>query len=56
MIDFKEKISVSKQYKVLNLSRNFIYYTPKSGCEENFKIIVLLDRKYFETPFYGYRK
>ena len=56
MIDFKEKISISKQCKVLNLSRNFIYYTPKSGCEENFKIMVLLGRKYFETPFYGYRK
>ena len=38
------------------MSRNFIYCKPKSGCEENFKIMFLLDRKYFETPFYGYRK
>jgi putative transposase len=56
MIDFKGKISVSKQCKVLNLKRNFIYYLPKGEWEENLKIMLLMDRQYFETPFYGYRK
>ena len=56
MIDFNEKIPVSKQCKLLNLSRNFIYYTSKSESEENIRIMLILDKKYFETPFYGYRK
>lgn len=56
MIDFNEKISVSKQCNVLNLSRNFLYYTSKSESEENIRIMLLLDKKYFDTPFYGYRK
>ena len=56
MVDLKQKISVSKQCKLLNLSRNFMYYTPKPEREEDLKIMLLLDKKYFETPFYGYRK
>lgn len=56
MIDSNEKMSVSKQCKALNLSRNFIYFTSKPESEENLQILVLLDKKYFETPFYGYRK
>jgi putative transposase len=56
MIDSQELLSVSKQCKVLNLCRNFIYYIPKLECEENLKIMLLLDKQYFETPFYGYRK
>lgn len=56
MIDSNQKLSISKQCKVLNLNRNYLYYKPKSVCEENLKIMDLLDKKYFETPFYGYRK
>lgn len=56
MVDFNEKISVSKQCKVLNLRRNFLYYVPKVELEENLKIMQLMDKQYFETPFYGYRK
>lgn len=56
MIDSKEKISVSKQCKVLNLSRNFLYYLPKKELEVNLRIMLLMDKQYFATPFYGYRK
>lgn len=56
MIDFKEKISVSKQCKVLNLRRNFLYYSPKGECGENLEILHLMDKQYYVTPFYGYRK
>lgn len=56
MIDFKEKISVSKQCKVLNLSRSFLSYNPKGESAQNLKIMLLLDNQYFITPFYGYRK
>jgi putative transposase len=56
MVDFKEKISVSKQCKVLNINRNFLYYVPKLESKENLKIMSMMDKQYFETPFYGYRK
>lgn len=56
MIDFKAKISVSKQCKVLHLKRNFLFHSPKGEPEENLQIMVLLDKLYFVSPFYGYRK
>ena len=56
MIDFKSEISVSKQCKVLNLKRNFLFHWPKGESEENLEIMLLLDKLYFVIPFYGYRK
>jgi putative transposase len=56
MIDREEKLSISKQCKVLNLKRNFFYFSPKGELEENIQIMLLLDKQYFITPFYGYRK
>jgi putative transposase len=56
MIDFKAEISVSKQCKVLNLKRNFLFHSPKGESEENLEIMLLLDKLYFVIPFYGYRK
>jgi putative transposase len=56
MIDFKAEISVSKQCKVLNLNRNFLFNSPKGESEKNLKIMFLLDKLYFVIPFYGYRK
>lgn len=56
MIEFKSEISISKQCKVLNLKRNFLFHSPKGESEENLQIMLLLDKLYFVTPFYGYRK
>ena len=56
MIDFKAEISVSKQCKVLNLERNFLFHSPKGESDENLQIMLLLDKLYFIAPFYGYRK
>lgn len=56
MIEFKAKISVSKQCKVLDLKRNFLFHSPKGETQENLQIMLLLDKLYFVTPFYGYRK
>jgi putative transposase len=56
MIDIKAEISVSKQCKVLNLKRNFLFHSPKGESEENLQIMLLLDKLYFIIPFYGYRK
>ena len=55
MVDFKENIFVSKYCKMLNLSRNFIYYTPKPASEENIKIMALLDKKNFRRLLLVYK-
>jgi putative transposase len=55
MVDFKEQISVSKQCKVLNLNRNFLYYVPKLESEENLKIMALMDKQYFDTSIANWR-
>lgn len=56
MIDKKEKISLSRQCKLLGVNRNYFYYIPKSETDENNEIMKLLKRQYYFTPFYGYRK
>jgi putative transposase len=56
MIDLKSEISISKQCKVLDLKRNFLFHSPKGESDENLQIMLLLDKLYFVTPFYGYRK
>ena len=56
LIDPKGPISISKQCQLLNLKRNFLYYSPKGELEENLQIMRLLDKQYYVTPFYGYRK
>jgi putative transposase len=56
LIEPKGPISISKQCQLLNLKRNFLYYSPKGELEENLQIMRLLDKQYYVTPFYGYRK
>ena len=56
MIDSKMKLSISKQCKLLFVSRNCFYYSPKGELKENQIIMDLLKIQYLATPFYGYRK
>ena len=56
MIDSNTKLSVVKQCKLLSINRNYFYYSPKGDSEEDLKIMLLLDKQYLLTPFYGYRK
>lgn len=56
MLDSQMELSISKQCKLLNVSRNYFYYTRKSESHENRLIIELLKNQYLVTPFYGYRK
>jgi putative transposase len=55
MVDFKEKISVSKQCKVLNINRNFLYYVPKLESKENLKIMSMMDKQYFDSSIANWR-
>ena len=56
MVDLKEKLSLSKQCILLNISRNFFYFSPKGEGSENLSFMELLKKQYHVTPFYGYRK
>ena len=56
MLNAEEKISILKQCQLLNINRNYFYYSPKLEAEESEEIIKLLKSQYALTPFYGYRK
>lgn len=50
------ELSIVKQCELLEVHRSGFYYQPKEESEENLKIMELLDKQYFKTPFYGCRK
>ena len=56
MIDSSEGLSLVKQCKLLCINRNCFYYSPKGDSEEVLEVMLLLDKQYLLTPFYGYRK
>ena len=56
MLEKKDKLSLTRQCELLVLNRNSFYYSPKGECEQNLKIMTLLQEQYLKTPFYGYRK
>jgi putative transposase len=56
MMDSKEKMSLSKQCKLLKVNRNNLYYSPKGESTENIMLMEMLKKQYISTPFFGYRK
>jgi putative transposase len=56
MIDFQDsKVSVSRQCRLLNLSRAAVYYQPVEIAPQDLLLMRLLDEQYLRTPFYGSR-
>ncbi len=54
MVEKSDKeMSISKQCEVLSVHKSGLYYEPVGEKEENLKMMELLDKQYFETPFYG---
>jgi putative transposase len=51
-----DKISISRQCSLLNLSRSTLYYQPSELDEYNLKIMRLIDEQFLNTPFYGSRR
>ncbi len=49
-------LSVTRQCRLLSISRSGLYYQPKGISEENLALMKLIDRQYLDTPFYGARK
>ena len=49
-------ISLSEQCRILGINRSGYYYKPVGESEENLSIMLLIDKQYLLTPFYGVRK
>jgi putative transposase len=51
-----EKLSTSRQCRLLGVSRSTYYHQPKGPSIEDLELMKLIDRQYLRTPFYGSRK
>ena len=49
-------LSVSKQCKILNISRSSIYYCPKQASPETLALMKRMDELFMLYPFYGSRQ
>jgi putative transposase len=50
------KLSIVEQCQILAINRSSFYYSPLPETELNLEIMKILDKQYFETPFYGMLK
>lgn len=50
MISPKEKLSISKQCKILDISRSAHYYTPRGESDENLEMMRKMDKKHLSVP------
>ena len=55
MIDPNHKLSVTRQAKVLGMSRSTAYYHPMGPSEADIAWMALIDRLHLEYPFAGAR-
>jgi putative transposase len=56
MIDFQDpQVSVSRQCRLLNLSRSAVYYKPVEIAPQDLALMRWIDEQYLKTPFYGSR-
>ena len=46
-------LSVGAQCRLLSISRSSFYYEPQGETEMNLALMVLIDKQFLETPFYG---
>jgi putative transposase len=47
------KLSIGAQCRLLSLSRSSFYYEPQGETELNLALMLLIDKQFLETPFYG---
>jgi putative transposase len=56
MINFQDpQVSVSRQCRLLDLSRSSVYYKPVEIAPQDLALMRLIDEQYLKTPFYGSR-
>jgi putative transposase len=51
-----ERISIVRQCELLGLNRSSIYYRGRPESIEDAELMRLIDARYTQTPFYGYRR
>ena len=50
------KLSVGAQCQLLSISRSSFYYAPQGEAALNLDLMLLVDKQFPETPFYGVRQ
>ena len=50
------KLSVGAQCRLLSISRSSFYYEPQGETAMNPDLMLLIDKQFLETPFYGVRQ
>ena len=56
MVSKDDKLSVRRQCALLTLARSNLYYEPKGESAENLRFMVIIDKQFLETPWYGSRQ
>ncbi len=55
MIDKEDRLPLTRQCKILNLSRSSIYYTPVVLNDRDRELMRLIDEIHLEEPYWGTR-
>ncbi len=55
MIDQKHSLPISKQAKIIGISRSSVYYKPRPVCEKDLHLMRRIDELHLEYPFMGSR-
>ena len=55
MIDPGHKLSISRQAKILEISRSSVYYTPRLVSPADLELMKAIDRLHLEAPYAGSR-
>ena len=50
------KLSVGAQCRLLSISRSSFYYEPQGETAMNLDLMLLIDKQFLDTPFYGVRQ
>lgn len=57
MVDRKDRVlSVTRQCRILSVSRSSLYYKRKGESAYNLELMTLIDKQFLDTPFYGVRQ
>lgn len=55
MIDRQHRLSLTRQSKMLELSRSSLYYKAVPICDRNLELMSLIDELHLKHPFMGSR-
>ncbi len=56
LVSREEKLSISRQCKLVGLSRSSYYYRSRGEKEENLELMKEIDKEYLTKPYYGSRR